>query len=67
MQEQHWFFWLFVALYVLYAGVEFLLDWLNLRHIDRHRSQIPALFEGKIGWEEYQKSIAYTRAKTCLL
>ena len=62
--HDHWFFWLFVALYGLYAGIEFLLDWLNLRHIERHRGRIPALFEGKIGAEEYQKSIAYTRAKT---
>ncbi|HKY64606.1 MAG TPA: M48 family metallopeptidase [bacterium] len=60
----HWFFWLFLSLYLAYALVEFGLDWLNLRHAERHRDRIPALFEGKIGGEEYQKSIAYTRAKT---
>lgn len=64
MQEHNWLFWLFAALYLAYFGVEILLDWLNLRHIEANRSRIPALFEGKISPEEYQKSIAYTRAKT---
>jgi len=64
MQQYNWLFWLFAALYIAYSSVEILLDWLNLRHIEGHRGRIPALFEGKISPEDYQKSIAYTRAKT---
>ncbi|MCE9623958.1 MAG: M48 family metallopeptidase [Deltaproteobacteria bacterium] len=61
---QHWFFWLFLVLYLLYLAVEFTLDYLNLRHIERNRGRIPELFEGVFSSQEYQRSIAYTRAKT---
>ncbi|HCU24135.1 MAG TPA: peptidase M48 [Deltaproteobacteria bacterium] len=60
----HWFFWLFATFYWLYVAVEFTLDFLNLRHIERNRRKIPSLFSQTFTFEEYQRSIAYTRAKT---
>ncbi len=59
-----WFFWLFVFLYLLHIGVEVSLDVLNLKELQRHRLQIPALFQNSFTAEEYEKSIAYTRSKT---
>ncbi len=64
IQTQHGFFWLFLALYLLYLVVEFGLDFLNLRHIDENRHRIPELFKDVVNPEDYEKSIAYTRAKT---
>lgn len=60
----HWFFWLFAFFYLLYHFVEFGLDLLNLREIDKHQNQVPSLFREYFSKEDYQKSIAYTRAKT---
>jgi len=64
IQTQHGFFWLFLALYLIYLAIEFGLDYLNLRHIDQHRGRIPELFVGIVNPQEYEKSIAYTRVKT---
>lgn len=61
---QHWFFWLFLSLYLAFLAVEFTLDYLNLRHIEKNRGKIPELFAGTFSEEEYRRSIAYTRAKT---
>lgn len=60
----NWFFWLFLAFYVLHILVEVMLDILNLNYIDKHKDRIPKLFEGVYSNEDYQKSIAYTKAKT---
>ena len=64
IHTQNWFFWLFLGLYLAYLGVEFGLDFLNLRHIEAHKGRIPKLFAEVFSEAEYQRSIAYTRAKT---
>jgi STE24 endopeptidase len=58
-----WFFWLFVILYLAHLSVEIFLDLLNLKELEKHRRQIPALFQNSFSPEEYEKSIAYTRSK----
>lgn len=60
----NWFFWLFLAFYVVYVAVEIGLDILNLRHGEKHKHKIPPLFEGVYSAEEYKKSIDYNKAKT---
>ena len=60
----HWFFWLFAFFYLLYHLVEFGLDVLNLQELKKHQDQIPSLFREHFSLQDYQKSIAYTRAKT---
>ncbi len=60
----HWFFWLFVALYMLHLAVELTLDVLNLRELKKHRNTIPPLYQDIFTESDYQKSIDYTRAKT---
>ena len=60
----NWFFWVFVLFYVAYLVVEIGLDLLNVRYINSHAGTIPALFRGVYSPEDYQKSIAYTKAKT---
>lgn len=60
----NWFFLLFLFFYVAYLVVEIGLDLLNLRHIDQHKSKIPALFQGIYSEADYAKSIEYTKAKT---
>ncbi|MFO1462963.1 MAG: M48 family metallopeptidase [bacterium] len=64
IQTQHWFFWLFLSLYLLHLLVEFGLDALNLKHLEENRGRIPDLFLGVFSPDEYRRSIAYTRAKT---
>jgi STE24 endopeptidase len=64
IQTHLWFFWLFVALYVLHLAVEITLDILNLREINRHQDKIPDLFKDSFSLADYQKSISYTRSKT---
>jgi len=63
-QGAHWFFWLFLIIYLLHRAVEFALDLLNLKAMEAHRGEIPPLFKNSFSPEDYQKSIAYTRAKT---
>lgn len=64
MQYTHWFFWLFVALYVSHLFVEIGLDVLNLREMKKHQGKLPKLFVETFSEKDYQKSIAYTRSKT---
>ncbi|MCP5467683.1 MAG: M48 family metallopeptidase [Deltaproteobacteria bacterium] len=63
-QTQHWFFWLFLAFFLISHTYEWSLDVLNLKEIKRHISKIPELFSNMITFEDYQKSITYTQAKT---
>jgi STE24 endopeptidase len=64
MLVENWFFWVFLLFYVLYLVVEIGLDVLNLRHIRLNEATIPPLFRGVYSMDDYQKSIAYTKAKT---
>lgn len=44
--------------------VEIGLDVLNLREMKKHQGKLPTLFSQNFSEKDYQKSIAYTRAKT---
>lgn len=52
---------LFLIFYSTHKIVELGLNALNLRHLEKHRSEIPGPFREWIDAEGYQKSIAYTR------
>ncbi len=58
------FFYLFIVVYLIYLVVEWGLEWLNLNYLKKNAAQIPSAFLAYIIPEQYQKSIAYTRAKT---
>ena len=60
----NWFFWIFAVLYFTHLGVELWLDVANLKEMARHSGKVPELFSQSFSEEQYQKSIAYTRAKT---
>jgi len=60
----HWFFWLFAFCYGAHLGIELVLDLLNLAYLRKHEGAVPKTYSGLFSQEEYQKSIAYTRAKT---
>lgn len=64
MLTSNWFFILFVLFYLAYLVVEIGLDILNLRYVDEHKGKMPSLFNGVFSESDYQKSIAYTNAKT---
>jgi STE24 endopeptidase len=64
MMWSNWFFFVFLACYLLYVAVEIGLDILNLQYIDRHKNKIPDLFHGVYSEEDYVKSIEYTKTKT---
>ena len=54
----------FVLLLVLKLGGSIALDWLNLRHTRAQADGVPEPFKDFIELPEYQKSVAYTVAKT---
>ena len=56
---------LFLILFALEFIVEFVLNELNLRYVRTRwvEKNIPDHFEGKIGSEDYEKSVLYTLAK----
>lgn len=56
----HWFFWLFLTLFILHELGENGLVLLNIFHTRKHRNQIPEFYHGKIEPDRYAKSIAYT-------
>lgn len=60
----NWFFWLFASLYLLHLLVEFSLDFLNLKELEKNRESIPFLFQNTFTKEDYSKSIDYTQSKT---
>lgn len=60
------FFIVFLLFYLAYLVVEIGLDILNLRHMDKHKHNIPDLFVGIYSEQDYKKSIEYTKAKTHL-
>lgn len=64
MLTSNWFFILFVLFYLAYLIVEIGLDILNLRYVDKHKGKMPSLFHGVFSETDYDKSIAYTTAKT---
>jgi STE24 endopeptidase len=57
---------IFAVVYLAEHLTEFILSSLNLRQTRKNEAEIPAFFREKISMEEYQKSIAYTRAKAKL-
>ena len=56
---------LFLVFFALEFTIEFVLNELNLRHVRARcaEKQIPDFFRGKIGSDEYEKSVQYTLAK----
>ena len=60
----NWFFILFAVLYFADIGTHLVLDHLNLREMEKNKNNIPALFKDQISQADYEKSIAYTTAKT---
>src|SRR5919109_291776 len=56
---------LFVILFALEFAIEFGLNELNLRYVRARwaEKKIPDFFQGKIGSDEYDKSVEYTLAK----
>ena len=60
----NWFFAIFAILYFADIGTHLVLDHLNLREMQKNKSEIPELFKDQITQTEYEKSIAYTTAKT---
>ncbi len=56
---------LFLAFFALEFLVEFALNEINLRYVSesRARGSLPAVFQGRVGRQEYDKSVDYTLAK----
>ncbi|MDD5729369.1 MAG: hypothetical protein PHV59_12475, partial [Victivallales bacterium] len=57
-----WLLPLIIVFYVLTCLANFLLDFLNLRHLRRYGSEVPPEFSGVIDREALQKANAYTFA-----
>jgi STE24 endopeptidase len=55
---------LFVAFFVLTLGLRFWLANRQIRHVLRHRGQVPGEFAHKVSLETHQKAADYTVAKT---
>lgn len=56
----HWFFWLFLIVFILHELWEGGLVLLNIAHTKKHRNQMPEFYRGKIEPDRYAKSVAYT-------
>jgi len=56
---------IFAGLYAIHLVTETILDVLNLRHMAGHK-QVPCFMSDLVSQETYEKSIAYTQAKTWL-
>jgi STE24 endopeptidase len=56
---------LFLIFFALEFAIEFILNELNLRYVRARwaEKKIPDFFQGKIGSDEYEKSVRYTLAK----
>ncbi|MBC3831182.1 M48 family metallopeptidase [Undibacterium amnicola] len=58
----------FSVLFIVFLGITVSLQfWLSsrqLRHVSKHRSEVPAEFKEKIGLDAHQKAADYTIAKT---
>lgn len=55
---------IFATLLVLSLGARFWLAARQIRHVARHRAQVPAAFAERISLEAHQKAADYTIAKT---
>lgn len=55
---------LFVVFFVLTLGLRFWLANRQIRHVLRHRGQVPAEFAPKVSLDAHQKAADYTVAKT---
>lgn len=55
------------AVAVLLGGklaAQFILEWVNRRHVQAHAGEVPAAFRGRIDHDSYTKSVQYTLAKS---
>jgi len=57
---------LFAIFYFAQQFLDSWLTWLNVEHLQKHQNEVPIYFQDKISFDEYQKSIAYTRANAQL-
>ncbi|XLM19394.1 M48 family metallopeptidase, partial [Chromobacterium piscinae] len=57
---------LFAAALALTLCLKLWLGWRNIRHIARHRHQVPAAFRDSITLEQHKHAADYTIAKTRL-
>jgi STE24 endopeptidase len=55
---------LFVIFFMLTLGLRYWLASRHVRHVVRHREQVPAEFAGRISLEAHRKAADYTVAKT---
>lgn len=53
----------FAVLLLLHTATHLWLDMRQLRHVNRHRAQVPAAFAGQISLADHQKAADYTAAK----
>ena len=53
----------FTALFFLHHGFEYLLDVLQLRHLNRRRDKVPKHLEGKVDLATIRKAVAYNKDK----
>jgi len=56
--------WVVAGLIVLKWAAQEALDWLNRRHVTKHKDAVPKAFEGVIDETTYRKSTEYTLAKS---
>ena len=53
--------WILLAAFVAVLSIEYLLSWLNIRHLRRHGHRIPPEFSGVIDADLLARTSAYTR------
>lgn len=59
----HWFTWLFFIALICKESFDFLLDYLNSKHVLKNKDHIPKPYQGVIDTPTYEKSVAYTLEK----
>ncbi|HXW68300.1 MAG TPA: M48 family metallopeptidase [Dissulfurispiraceae bacterium] len=60
----HFVFFLILFLYILKEAIQYIAQYLNLRHMTKHGTKIPPEFEGKVDDPMLQRVQAYERDKT---
>jgi len=66
MAELHQYRLLILFSYLIVQGFSYWLDFLNLRHMNKHKSEIPAGFEGLMDTDTIAKATSYTAKSTRL-
>jgi len=59
----HIFTWIFIIAVIITAGVQLWLSLRQAKHVQEHRSAVPAEFADKVTLEEHQKAADYTTVK----